>query len=195
MINFKQFLRESEEHQGEHQEEIHSMPLETAKDVGDLHLVSDPTLFDNNYLPNKNHGFVKYLMHPDHSDESVIDGLNELLRLAHVRDKPTLENYDSQRNAHQLGVLDFAYENYPSLAFIIGNVAAESYFNYSTKPTNPIQIDLEQLQKVKARHGYLKRGTFFGKKNYSMIGEPVFHDHKNKVIQNLKILKHYMKLY
>lgn len=195
MKNFKKFLKESEENQEENQEEIHSMPLETAKDVGDLHLVSDPELFDNNYLPNKNHGFVKYLTHPNHSDESVMDGLNELLRLAHIRDKPSLENYDLARNGHQLGVLDFAYENYPSLAFIIGNVAAEKYFSYIRNPTNPIQIDIEQLKKVKDRYGYLKKGTSSRTRNYAMFGEPVFHDHKNKIIQNLKILKHYMKLY
>lgn len=178
MKRFKKYLKENyqqqeyEKNRREMLDSIRSMPLEDAKTLGELDLVSgEPIFVDTDYGPgygkkiNDNHAFTKFLSHPDHSNESAREHINYLLKVAHARDRSDgSEKLRHLGNENQRAVLDFARENYPKLAYAMaisavranskkpGSYGSGSGFSYSKEP---IQITPEHLDQINQEHGVI----------------------------------------
>lgn len=162
-----------EEWSQKHQEwlnSIHDMPVEEAQSHGELDLVAGgkPLFIEGGYRTkiNDNHGFTKFLTHPDHSNESALEHMNFLLKVAHSKDHAGgIEKIYHFGNEHQSAVFDFARENYPTLAYAMAEVAqkANKIRRGSTRAGSkmipskePIQITPEHLDQINREHGVIK---------------------------------------
>lgn len=189
MKSFKKFLNEesAEEWSQKHQEwlnSIHDMPLEEAQSHGELDLVAggNPLFVSDDQIDgytkiNDNHGFTKFLTHPDHSNESVLEHMNFLLKLAHLRDHgggvEKLRHYGNER---QMAVFNFAKQHYPSLAYAMAEIAKKRfdenkpdrltrssdwhYRENRTPSPDPIQITPEHLDKINREHGVIRTSPY-----------------------------------
>lgn len=181
MKSFKKFLNEewSPEKQQEWLNSIHDMPLEEAQSHGELDLVSGSPLFvDDDQNPgytkiNDNHGFTKFLTHPEHSNESALEHINFLLKVAHTRDHGGgVEKLRHYGNEKQSAVFHFAKEHYPTLAYAMAEIAKKRFDenkpNHRTSPSDwhygenrtpspdPIQITPEHLDQINREHGVIR---------------------------------------
>ena len=181
---------------------IHSLPLDEAKAHAELSLSSNLSIFTPEVLSTKtmgngvtvktqgemqkireDHPFYKYLTHPDHTDESVLDDLNFLMKLAYRKDNAAGE---PQKNHHQAGIFHFALQNFPTIAYAMGKDAN------ARDRSKPIQISPEELAAVKKEHGSFKTkqvpmfGTYFinSKQNWLMGQNQQPHDFLHAILNN-----------
>jgi len=178
MKSFKKYLKENnereeyEKNRREMLDSIHSMPLADAKTHGEMDLVSgEPIFVDSGYMArgvgiNYKHAFTEFLLHPEHSNESALEHMNFLLKVAHARDHAEGdEKIYHFGNEHQSSVFDFARKHYPTLAYAMTEVAekANKIRRRSTRAGSkmipskePIQITSEHLDQINREHGVIK---------------------------------------
>lgn len=158
-----------EKNRSEMLDSIHSMPLEDAKTHGELDLITEPSVFSANYntvgspyiLLKQNHAFTKYLTHPKHTDESVLEDLNFLMNLAHKKDYESGPEYVNVRGRrHQADVYSFTLNNFPTIAYAMGKTLFDNEPRFITSELNrehpPVQVAPELLQNIKKQHGTIR---------------------------------------
>lgn len=175
MKNFKEFLKEGTDRE-DYLDSIHQMPLEDAASHGEMELVANPKIFIEGSFTstiNPDHAFTKFLSHPEHTDQTALEHINYLLKVAHARDGSG--NYEPRENPNQVGVYNFATTRFPNIAYAISKFANQKVKERVTPPIlspvrdkNPIVITPEHLEEVKNEHYKLihdsTRGGFINAK-------------------------------
>ena len=159
MKNFKKFLKENMDRE-DYLDSIHQMPLEDALSHGEMELVANPGIFIEGAFAstvNPDHAFTKFLTHPEHTDQTALEHINYLLKVAHARD--VSGNYQPRENPNQVGVYNFVKTRFPNIAYAISNFARQKVKARTTPPIlspirdkNPIVITPEHLDQVKKEH-------------------------------------------
>ena len=185
MKSFKKYLNENnqreeyEKNRREMLDSIHSMSLEDAEAHGQLDLVSGEPIFTAEYNANNvpytllkpDHAFTKYLTHPKHSDESVLEDLNFLMKMAHQKDNESgIERVRHRGNRHQADVYRFTLNHFPAIAHAMGKTFFNDKPRFITNELNtghpPIQVTPELLQNLKKQHGTVR---VVGSRTYNRI--------------------------
>jgi len=180
MKSFKKYLNEDneqEDYEKNHREwldSIHSMPLEDAEAQGEMDLVSNPKLFIDSPLSihyhariideveiNPDHAFTRFLSHPQHTDESVLEHINYLLKFAHAKD--ISGGYRARQNTHQAATFLFTATRFQNIELSMFREANDKIEKRDRPPIlapmrekDPIFITPEHIEHVKRHYHNLK---------------------------------------